>query len=180
MRKMKNKQFSQSTGLNWIQKSFIIFIAIIVVAVIFGVYIYLGTMKNKTANFEQTKEVILEQTPITKVDKIELYHGDEAYHLVYGSDKKGEEQIIFYPLKGKEKDITTISMSEIIPKEQILQSWQKNCANCELNKISPALINDQLLWEITYYDENDRYVLDYFSIHDGSSYEQYRFNRMFD
>ncbi|WP_082918037.1 DUF5590 domain-containing protein [Oceanobacillus sp. Castelsardo] len=177
---MKNKQFSQSTGLNWIQKTFIIIIAIIVIVTIFGVYLYQDIMKNKSANFEQTREVILEQTPITKVNKIELYHGDEAYHLVYGSDEKGEEQIIFYPLKGKEKDITTIGYSEIIPKDQILQTWQQNCANCELNKISPALIEDKLLWEITYYDENDRYVLDYLSIHDGSSYEQYRFKRMFD
>lgn len=180
MRKMKNKQFSQSTGLNWIHKTFIIFIAIIVVITIFGVYLYQDTMKNKTTNFEQTKEVILEQTPITKVNKIELYHGDEAYHLVYGSDDKGEEQIIFYPLKGKEKDITTISVSEITPKEQIIQSWQKNCGDCELNKISPALIDDQLLWEISYYDENDRYVLNYLSIYDGSSYEEYKFERMFD
>lgn len=176
---MKNKPFSQSTGLNWIQKSLIIILGLSIIVIAVGIFLYNDIINTKEMNFEETNRVIINQTPIVKVENIELYHGDEAYHIVYGVNENEEKLVIFYPLEGKEKNITTIKQSEMFPEERLYNQWLSSCVNCELINISPAIKEDTILWEITYYDENDYYVLHYFSIKDGSSYEKFRFKELF-
>lgn len=142
-------------------------------------FLYLDLMDSKTAGIEETKKQILNNTSITSIEKVEQFNGAEAYHVIYGKNKKGEGKIIFYPIKGKEKDLTTIDQSEIIPEKQVLSQWEEQCNGCKLINIVPALVKDESLWEITYKDQSDRYVFDYLSLYDGSRYEQYRFKRMF-
>ncbi|WP_197046603.1 cell wall elongation regulator TseB-like domain-containing protein [Oceanobacillus salinisoli] len=176
---MKNKRYSQSTGRKWLRKSILFLLVFIIICIAFGIYLYQDIHNNRTADFDKTKENIIKQTSITEVSNIQLFHGDEAYHVVYGKNEENEEKIIFYPLEGTEKIITTVNTSEIISKEEIYSRWNAACENCDLVKITPALIEDSILWEITYYDEDNRYGLDYLSIYDGSTYEQFRFKRMF-
>ncbi|RKQ37638.1 DUF5590 domain-containing protein [Oceanobacillus halophilus] len=176
---MKNRQFSQSTGRKWLRTILIILSIAAIIGLALGIYLYQDIMEEKRAGFDDTKEIIMSQTSITKVEQIDRFHGDKAYHIVYGENDKKEKKIIFYPLEGTEKNITTVNTSDIIKKEQILSNWSKKCNTCNLIDITPALIEDDVLWELTYYDENDRYVLDYFSIYDGTSFERYRFKRMF-
>ncbi|WP_245831775.1 DUF5590 domain-containing protein [Oceanobacillus senegalensis] len=149
------------------------------ISLIYGTYLYKNIYDKKTDGFEQTEKIILEQTSITEIDDIDLFYGNEAYHIVVGKNEENEEKMIFYPLEGKEKKITTVDTSEIIPKEDIINTWEKNCEGCTLVKITPALIDDNILWELSYHDAKSRYVLEYVSIYNGSSFEQYRFERMF-
>lgn len=62
--------------------------------------------------------------------------------------------------------MTTIDKSEILTEEEIIERWQAECDSCELIKVTPALEENEALWEIAYNDMNDDYVLDYKSIYD--------------
>ncbi|MFD1849509.1 DUF5590 domain-containing protein [Oceanobacillus bengalensis] len=171
--------YSQSVGIRWLPISIWTVIIIIVSCCIFGIYLYQDIYDKKTMGFEETADTIINQTAIVDIDNIELFHGEDAYHIVYGTTADGEGRIIFYPLEGAEKDILSVSNSEIISKDEILQNWKSECSNCTFVKISPAVIKDNIYWEVTYHDNNARYVIDYMSIYDGSLDEQYRFERMF-
>lgn len=164
---------------NWFIWGLVILIIIIVYSFIYVLFLYHDLNESKTAGFEETEKQILGATSITEIEKIEQFNGAEAYHVIYGKDKKNKEKIIFYPLKGKKKDLTTINQSEIISKKQVLNKWKEQCNDCELVKIVPALVENKALWELTYHDKSNRYVLDYLSLYDGSRYEQYRFKQMF-
>ncbi|WP_067725503.1 cell wall elongation regulator TseB-like domain-containing protein [Oceanobacillus damuensis] len=168
-----------SSKSNWLLWSFVSIVVIILACSIYAVYLYNEIYGSKTAEFAETSRQILNQTAITEIEKVEQYNGSEAYHIVFGENDENEEKLIFYPLAGNEKELTTIDRTEIMSEEAILDQWQAQCNGCEFIKINPALENDEPLWEITYNDNNNRYVMDYLSIYDGSREEQYRLKKIF-
>ncbi|WP_245843784.1 DUF5590 domain-containing protein [Oceanobacillus rekensis] len=159
--------------------SSILLLVIILACIIYAVYLYNDLYNSKTAGFDETKEQILNQTSIAEIEKIEQYNGSSPYHVVFALNEANEEKLIFYPVEGKEKELTTINRSEIITAEEVLSLWQAQCNECELVKINPALENNEPLWEITYHDNQNRYVMEYLSIYDGAPVESYRFKKMF-
>lgn len=172
-------QSSQSTGRKVLKISLIILGIIIMLTGIFGIILYQQILDKKTEGFNETKKVILDQTSITQIIEIERYHGEQPYHIIYGKTENGEERIIFYPLKGKRKNITSIPEKDILSKEEIISLWSNHCNRCKLINITPGIINEHVVWELTYYDQNNLYYIDYMSINDGSVYEQYRLKKFF-
>ncbi|RLL48230.1 hypothetical protein D8M04_02845 [Oceanobacillus piezotolerans] len=176
---MKKKLFSLSTGPSWLKIVSLSISVLLIIAIVYGIYLYNTIYDSKTVGFNETVNTIIEQTSISDVTSVERFHGDEAYHVVLGETEKGEEQIIFYPLEGKEKNITSVPTSEILPKDAILQDWYNSCDSCKFVRITPAILEDDVLWEIAYYTEDGRYGLDYISMYDGTLHEQYFFRKMF-
>ncbi|WP_240510180.1 cell wall elongation regulator TseB-like domain-containing protein [Virgibacillus profundi] len=142
-------------------------------------FLYNDLASAKTAGYDETKKQILENTSITNIDKIEQFNGAASYHVIFGENKDDEKKLIFYPLKGNEKDLTTIDQHEIMPKKEVLGQWNEQCKDCNLVNIVPALVDEKVLWEVTYENNSNQYIIDYLDIHDGTRYEQYRFNRTF-
>lgn len=140
-----NRQFSQFTAPRWLKISLLILFILILSCSIYGVILYNNLKDSKTAGYDETKNQILNHTSITEIEKIEQFNGAEAYHVIFGKNDNGESKMIFYPLKGNEKNLTTIDQSEIIPSEEILGQWNGQCQNCELVKLVPALIEDEAL-----------------------------------
>lgn len=158
----------------------VIFVLLFISGMSYGIFLYMDLNKERTAGHEETEKELLNQTNLTDIIKIENFNGEEPYHVVYGEDEDNEKQIVFYPLEGNEKTITTVDASEVISDRNMLSMWQEECNSCELVKITPALLEDDILWELVYYDEENRYVFDYRSIYDGSQYEEIRYLRTFD
>ncbi|WP_200411216.1 cell wall elongation regulator TseB-like domain-containing protein [Virgibacillus salexigens] len=175
---MKIRPSSLYTGPKWLTWSLLIIIIFLISCFIYMIYLYIDLKDSKTAGYEETKQQLLKANTLNDISKVETFHGDEAYHVVFGTDDQ-QDKIIFYPLEGKEKNLTTVNQSEIISKDAIINEWEQQCSDCELVKVTPALVEDNKLWELTYIDASNRYVLDYVSIYDGSRYEQYRLKSMF-
>lgn len=135
--------------------------------------------EERTAGYSESTKEVLNQTSMAEITNIETFNGKEAYHVLQGTNEAGEEKLIFYPLEGNEKTLTTIDTEDIMSRKAVRDQWRTNCNSCKLIKITPALIDEEVLWELTYYDENNRYVFDYISIYDGSPYEKIRYLRMF-
>ncbi|MFD2630661.1 cell wall elongation regulator TseB-like domain-containing protein [Oceanobacillus kapialis] len=176
---MRIRQSSRYTRPRWLIWSLLL-VGIVVIAVgIYAAFLYQDLNKSRTAGYDTTKEQVLSATSVTEVEKVVTFNGAESYHVVFGHTEENEGRLIFYPLKGNEKTLTTITEQEMISEDQMLQQWRNSCNDCELIKIVPGIIEEEVLWEITYRDAADRYVLDYYAIADGSQYEQYRLNQMF-
>lgn len=170
----------------WLKISLIILILLIGAIITYGVVIYNGLLQQKESGYDQSAKQVLAETSLEKIDTKYKYYGEENYHIFFGTTDDKQKQLVFYPLDEEEKDaedgghdITTLDQSDIIKKEDIKQEWKKDCQSCTLMKVRPAMDDGTPLWEFTYKDAQERLMLSYFSIKDGSDYETYRFKQMF-
>ncbi|WP_077326636.1 cell wall elongation regulator TseB-like domain-containing protein [Virgibacillus siamensis] len=163
----------------WLKWTIGILCIILLSCFIYSVYLYYDIQKTKTASYPEVQQTVKHETNISSIDKIEQYHGEKAYYIVYGQTKKMQKKIAFYPSSDKGGNIKVIDRKKIIPETSIQKAWKSQCGTCELVEITPALIGEKAAWEVTFIDESDRYVFDYLSIFDGSRIEQIRLKQMF-
>ncbi|WP_174613578.1 DUF5590 domain-containing protein [Virgibacillus ihumii] len=163
----------------WLKWTIGVICIILLSCFIYGVYLYYDVQQSKTAAYSEITKNVKRETEISTVQKMEQYHGEKAFYIVYGQTGNNQKKIVFYPYSKKDGTLKVIDRSEIIPERSIQESWNSQCGNCELVKITPALINEKAAWEVTFIDESKRYVIDYLSIFDGNQIEQIRLKQMF-
>lgn len=176
---MKNRLYSRFIVPKWVKWGIGVVCLVLVSCFIYSVYLYYEVQQNKTARYENIKENVLQSTDISTIEKIEQYHGEKAYFILYGVTDDNKQKLIFYPSERKKEDLTIIEKSEIIPEETIKKGWNSQCKNCELIEIAPAIVDDKPVWEITFIDSSNRYVIDYLSIYDAKRIEQIRLKQMY-
>src|SRR5699024_9534376 len=76
-------------------------------------------------------------------------------------------------------NIKTYKSEDLVSEETILNEWEQTCNQCEFIKIQPAIIDNELLWEITYNYDDNRYFIDYYFMLDCTYYESFRLRRNF-
>lgn len=133
--------------------------------------------QTKTDGYAASKETALTETALETVTKVTRYSGDNLYHVVSGTTEKGEKGYAYVPINAKEKNIQFFKAEATIPKEEIVAQWQNDCSSCKLVKVNLAIDGEQPLWEITYVDQKNRYVFEYFSAENGESRQQFRLQR---
>lgn len=173
----------QFTIPGWLKWTLGIIGLLLVACLILGIYLYQVVQGNRTASFDQAEAQVIQETEIRTVNKIGRFHGENAYYTVYGETSNGEAKLVFYPFEKNQSGIITVNQSDIASKETIRANWNNQCQSCTMFDITPAVIsNDEIepAWEITYEDDEGRYVMEYLSIYDGTRIEVRRFNRMFD
>ncbi|WP_047985288.1 cell wall elongation regulator TseB-like domain-containing protein [Ornithinibacillus californiensis] len=163
---------------SWTKWTLLSVFLLIVAIIIYLLFLYHDVQQSKTAGFDNAEERVIRDTEVNQIVKTMRFHGNSLYYIVYGITASDEEVIVFVP-QDSEVDVRVVYQSEIIPEDALIQKWAKDCVGCEFIEITPAYIDDTALWEITYLDEVGRYVLDYVSIVDGTKYEEFRFNKMF-
>lgn len=175
---MMNKQLK---GLRWkkIVLVIIVLLFLLLIALIFS--FYRSIENSKLDHFDVTKNIILQTTEITSIDQAFHFQEEKGYHIVYGHDKQNKEWLIFVPLQKKlsADDVILFSRDSLQSQEQIESEWAKGCDKCALIGSTPAMINEKALWELTYTDEANRYVIEYVSLEDGTTYELMKFQRKY-
>jgi|SRR5699024_7745866 len=151
---------------------------LIITCLLYGYYIYSTAMKNKENQFDESKSYVLSEGYLKKIDQAESFHELDSYHIFFGESNEGEDSIAFLPLSSDE-DAIILKQDDIIDKSEAKESIEKNCSNCSKIDVKPAMINDRPLWEITYFDERNRYNMDYISMLDGSLYERLQLKQTF-
>lgn len=156
-----------------------IIILIIILIVYFGLF-YRSILQSKTEDYERTKSVVRESLNMN-INEIYSFQEKEGYHILFTTDNKNKDWIVFVPLSEelKKENFIVIENNEVLSKEEIESLWQNNCKNCELIKSKPAMIDNIPLWELTYKDQSSRYVIEYITLKDGTTYEQLRLIRKY-
>ncbi|HLS06934.1 MAG TPA: DUF5590 domain-containing protein [Bacillota bacterium] len=156
---------------------FLIIFLLCLLVVSYGAYLYVDIQAEKTKDFPKTRERIGAETNITHIDSIERYHDKQYFHIVFGKNEQTKEYIAFVP-QAVDDEITVIQTDEIINEETIINQWEQNCQACELIQIIPAMIDDDMLWEVTYVND-DQYVFNYYTMTEGTLHEQIKLLQMF-
>ncbi len=163
----------------------ILLVIIGMVLIIVGLFFYNFSQieKKRNAVFDASEKLVMNETDIEDISNKYVSQEKKLYHIFIGKNKEDEELISFIHLKKEnkpsKKDIKTYKTAEFISENEILDIWSQTCNQCELIKIQPAIIEENILWEITYNDADDRYVFDYYLMTDGKQYEELKLKRNF-
>lgn len=178
---MRTAYYQQSRKSPWFKWVLVGILLIILACLTYLIVMYNSIQQDKQTGFNETKEMVLQQTDIAEINNIKRYHGEHAYHIVFGQTDNNEKQIVFVPLtkENEEENFTVIDQADIISQEAIEEKLQNECNTCKIISIIPAMEDEELLWELTYVDDSNRYVLEYLSLYDATQYEQFRFKQMY-
>lgn len=171
-----NSTFDYHRLFKWIA---LLSLLCVIIAIIYSTFLYLDIEKSKVKGMDSSEKRVYQETDILIIDKIEPFYGEESYHIVTGKDENKQAFIAFVPLTSVKEKIKVVNQADIISKDTIYNDWNKNCSKCKMIKMTPGIIEDEMIWEITYRDALNRYVLEYLFIYDGKQYERLRFTERF-
>lgn len=169
------KQSRNFRVLKWIS---LIIALLLIGAIIYFYVLYTHVQGTKTDSFPATEQFVLNETELVTIDEIAFFQEIEPYHIVSGSDGENRDFLVYVSILEETPEIEAIySVEDILSQARILSNWEKECARCELKNSTLAMIDKQALWELTYIDNKNRYVMDYFNLFTGERYEQLRLSR---
>src|SRR5690625_7624140 len=95
------------------------------ICLIVVIVLYIQIEKNKKAGFSEPKTQVLAETDLTDIDKGERFHGEDAYHIVYGQTSGGDKQDEFVPFTEGEKEMLRVDQADMSNQEGIETQWRE-------------------------------------------------------
>lgn len=172
---MRQKKFH----INWPRVLLIVLLFCIICLLIYGAMFYRTIENTRTDRFDEAKDYVLEQSPIKNITHISHFQDVEGFFTFLGENKENEVMYVF--LRDDEQftkeQLYIIPENKVTKADEIKQIWAAECADCTLVRLTPAMVEQFPLWEVTYIDESNRYVIEYKYLENGKTYETIRLTR---
>jgi uncharacterized protein YpmB len=113
------------------------------------------------------------KTAMVQATKAEPYVGEKPYTIVFGTDKLGQQLIVWVATDNIHSEYS----KDGIPVEQLQEQWQNADPDKQLLRVIPAELNGEYGWEMYYKkveDGRDKFYYDYLRFRDGSLIDTYR------
>jgi uncharacterized protein YpmB len=113
------------------------------------------------------------KTAMVQATKAEPFVGEEPYTIVYGTEKLGQQLIVWVGTD----IIHTEYVKDGLPLEQLQEQWQMADPDKQLLRVTPAQLNGEYGWEMYYKkveDGREKYYYDYLRFRDGSLIDTFR------
>ncbi|EEL51390.1 MULTISPECIES: DUF5590 domain-containing protein [Bacillus cereus group] len=157
-------------------KKWIFAIIIVIVAIgLYGVHVYNTTMEKKIPKESKVVEIAKEKAKLTKVNSVDYFNGESSYTVVQGVDEKGEKIIVWVP--EKKGDVLVKKQSEGISEKDALQIVAKEQKPKQFLKAKLGAEKNVPLWEVTYIDDENRYIYYYLAFQDGKFLKRYNIEK---
>ncbi|WP_143030708.1 DUF5590 domain-containing protein [Thalassobacillus cyri] len=173
---IRTQQSSRSTVPDWVKWTVLGCIVIGLILTIAAYWFYTDIMEDKQEGYGASKQIAVEETALIDIDSIQRYNGNEALHIVSGATESGEHGYAFISKKNKQL-VTYVKKEELADAASLEKAWQENCDKCEWIDIKLGLEDDRTVWEMTYIDEQGRYVIAHYDAESGERYQQFAFRR---
>ena len=176
MKMIKTQQSSRSTVPDWLKWTLLVTFILGIVLAISAYTFYSSILDQKREGFESSRQIALNETELIDITGVERYNGNEVFHIVSGKEETGEKGYAF--ISTDKKQLETYLQSEmIVDSAKLKQNWQESCRSCEWLDIKLGLEEKRPIWEMTYIDEQGRYVLAHYDAKSGERYQQFAFKR---
>ncbi|WP_027963350.1 DUF5590 domain-containing protein [Halalkalibacillus halophilus] len=142
-------------------------------------YIYYDIHAEKQDREMEHANFALEHSPIDTVEETYIFNGSNSYTVVEGYE--GETLLyVFVPVEEDQElepnQLDWISQEEGVSKEEVYSNWEGDCDNCTLLTLTPGKLNEQVIWELTY-TNNDRYFFQTYRFSNGELYDSISFRK---
>ncbi|WP_141433306.1 DUF5590 domain-containing protein [Bacillus sp. 03113] len=139
-----------------------IFIIIGIIAIGLGLMtnIYLNAMEPVKAAEKKAIRTAKEKASITEVEDFTLFHEDNAYSIVTGKNKKGEEVIVWMPQGNK--DVIIKKEKDGLSKQEAVDEVLKQVSPKKITSVKLGMVKNIPVWEVYYESGNN--LMNYFYV----------------
>lgn len=167
---MLKLQSSPYTAPSWLKWGTLILGIIILLTLSLAIWIYVDANSDRTAGHEDAAALAEQETELTRVEHISTYYGDREVHIVQGVNEADENGLVFIDLAEKTV-LEEIFPTNALPIEEVKKQWENTCDSCTFRDIQYGYEENEPVYELTYIDGQNRYVMDYFTLR-GDSFDQ--------
>src|SRR5699024_9765262 len=141
-----------------------------------AIYYYVVIQKTTFEDLDKTMKAVENSEKIKEIDEVHQFYEEIGYHIFEGMNEKDEAVFLFVPIESVDDESAwkTFKKKDGQDIETVEASFTKECEDCKLHYIQPAMIEDNVLWEIVYTDESNRYVMEYVQMENGEQFERLR------
>lgn len=143
----------------------------LIVMIFISVKLYMGIMNTPWQTEQAAKQTALSETEMTEVERIEHFHGEESYAVVFGKNAQGESMMVWV---GND-DVIVRLVKEGISRNILKGNLIKENIG-EIIHILPGVKEEELVWEVFYKkkeQDHERYYYDYYRFEDGEHLDTY-------
>ncbi|MYL48496.1 hypothetical protein GLV98_03330 [Halobacillus litoralis] len=167
---MLRPQSSPFTVPSWLKWSLAIAGTLFILAFILFLWVYIDVNQDRKEGHPQAEAIAQEQGGLTRIDHVSTYHGQREFHIVQGTKESNEASILFIDIKEK-TILDEVSREDVLSSEEMRSRWENTCSNCTFKDIQYGFEENEPVFQLTYIDEQNRYVLDYFTLQ-GEAFDQ--------
>lgn len=160
---------------------FIVLLFCIILLIIYSLILYRSIEQSRTAGFADAESFVLQNSDIIEIDNISYFQAEEGYFTLIGNDINGGNYYIFLrdDTNFSKEHLYVVSNDDLISPKQLEEEIFTECKNCTLVRSEPAMIDELPLWELTYIDNTNRYVIEYKYLDNGKTFEKLRLTRKY-
>ncbi|TLS35882.1 DUF5590 domain-containing protein [Pseudalkalibacillus caeni] len=160
--------------MRWFGIAAVVFIGLIIWQ---GYVLYAEILDKPSMETEQAIKTARSEAHIVSVEEVYHFHGDLAYTVILGKDRDDSEKYVWVPEK-EGKEITIREKSSGASKQEIRTKIKQEEQPKEIKAIKPGIKTnedgkDKLVWEATYIDKDNRYVISYHNFSNGEYWRKH-------
>ncbi|MGR9049955.1 cell wall elongation regulator TseB-like domain-containing protein [Halobacillus faecis] len=167
---MLRPQSSPFTVPSWLKWSLAIAGTLFILAFILFLWVYIDVNQDRKEGHTEAETIALEQGDLATVNHVSTYHGKREFHIVQGMNESKEASILFIDIK-ENKILDEVLGEEALSLEEMRSRWENTCSSCTFKDIQYGFEENEPVFQLTYIDDQDRYVLDYFTLQ-GEAFDQ--------
>jgi uncharacterized protein YpmB len=139
-------------------KKWITFISVFVLSLAFLISLFVIWQSKLPFSKQEDRavQIALDQKALAQVDDAVVYSGTNAYVTVFGMDENGEEKAVFIPTKTSKEPIEEVLLKDGITEKQAIKVVQEEFNVKEVLHTKLGLEDSKVVWEITFFNENDK------------------------
>jgi len=167
--------------INWKRVLLYVLLFCILIIIFYLVLTFRQIYKSKVERFDKVEAFVYEHTTVNSIENIEYFQDEEGYYTLIAEDRTGEKVYVFLrnDKKFSKNHLYIVKAKDMVAPESLESELKSDCISCELIRSTPAMIDGIPLWELTYIDNDDRYVIEYKYLENGETYEKLRLSRKY-
>ncbi|KZE66212.1 hypothetical protein AWM68_07530 [Fictibacillus phosphorivorans] len=154
-------------GKKWI----LVIIGILFLASWQAYYLYSGVQAKPAKKEAEAVEIAKREKNLVSITNVDHFFKNETYYVVEGKNKNGTDMIVWV---GEDEEVTSEIAKKGLSEKQILDFVRTNYDAKEIVDSRLGMEDGIPLWEVVYYDDQDRYTYYYGYFETGKRYEIYR------
>lgn len=166
-------------NINWLRVLLFVLLFCIIAIIVYASILYRTIEKNRTIGFETAEQFVLKNSDISELSEATYFQAEEGYFTFVAIG--AEEEALYVYLRDdetlKKDNLYIFPASKFMPVKEMESSLLTDCSNCNLINSTLAMIDEVPLWELTYTDDENRYVIEYKYLENGKTFEELRLTR---
>jgi uncharacterized protein YpmB len=154
-------------GKKWI----LVIVGLLVLASWQAYYLYSGVQAKPEKKEAEAVKIAKKEENLVSIKNVEHFFKNETYYVVEGKNEKGTDLIVWV---GNDKKVYSENAKKGLSEAQMINYVKENHDAKEIIDSRLGMEDEIPLWEVVYYDDQERYTYYYGYFETGKRYEIYR------